>query len=123
MAEVEKMVSIATHASDCPEKAAMPFVMANAALSMDVEATVVLQGAGVFLALKGFADKLVHAGGFPPLKKLIDDFLELGGELKVCGPCIKERAMDESDLIEGSTTIAGAEVVIKTLEANAVLTY
>ena len=52
---IEKNLYIATCAGDSPEKAAMPFVMANAALAMDVQATVCLQGNGVYLAQKGYA--------------------------------------------------------------------
>ena len=42
--QTEKILYIGTNAGDDPEKAAMPFVMANAALAMDIEATVCLQG-------------------------------------------------------------------------------
>jgi predicted peroxiredoxin len=51
----EKIMYFCTHASGNPEKAAMPFVMANAALAMDVKAIVVLQGEGVYLAKRGYA--------------------------------------------------------------------
>ncbi len=40
----EKMVFIVTHAGEDPERATFPLLMANAALSMDIEAVVVLQG-------------------------------------------------------------------------------
>jgi predicted peroxiredoxin len=64
----EKIMYICTHASDNAEKAHLPFVMANAALVMDVQAMVVLQGEGVYLAQKGYIDHMVSGGGFPPLK-------------------------------------------------------
>ncbi len=51
--EAEKMVVIATHGADDPERATLPFVAANGALAMDVRATVILQGRAVMLALKG----------------------------------------------------------------------
>jgi hypothetical protein len=43
----EKIVLIATHAGEDPERATFPLLVANAAQSMDVEAVVVLQGIGV----------------------------------------------------------------------------
>jgi predicted peroxiredoxin len=49
----EKIVVFATHGPEDPERASLPFVCANAALAMDVQATIVLQGAGVLLAKKG----------------------------------------------------------------------
>ena len=56
--EHEKIVLIATHAGEDPERATFPLMLANAAQAMDVEAVVVLQGNGVYLAQKGYADCL-----------------------------------------------------------------
>lgn len=119
----EKIICICTHADDDPEKAAMPFVMANAALAMDVKALVALQGNGVYLARKGYVDNMLPPGGFSPLKKLIGDFLELGGELRVCVPCIKSRNILESDLIEGAATTAAGVLITESLKADVVYNY
>ena len=119
----EKVLYIGTCAAENSEKAHMPFVMANAALSMDVKATIVLQGAGVYLAKKGYADTMPPGGGFPPLKKLLEDFLQFGGKLKVCGPCIKERHIEESDLVEGTEVTAAGALNIEAMESKAVFTY
>ena len=122
--QTEKILYFCTKAGDDPEKAAMPFVMANAALAMDIEATVCLQGNGVYLAHKGYTDKMLPPGGFPPLKKLISDFVELGGKLLVCVPCIKERNIDEAtDLIEGAQTTAAGALNVEATESKAVLVY
>ena len=45
-------------AGEEPERATFPFVMANAAQAMDVEAAVILQGNGVYLAKKGYVDDI-----------------------------------------------------------------
>jgi uncharacterized protein len=119
----EKILYIATHANDDPEKAHLPFVLGNAALAMDIHATVVLQSNGVYLARKGFVDHMVSGGGFPPIKKLMADFVELGGKITVCKPCIAERKIDESDLIEGAETTAGGAVNIAAIEADAVFVF
>jgi uncharacterized protein involved in oxidation of intracellular sulfur len=121
--KAEKILYIDTCAGDNPEKASMPFVMACAALAMDIKATVVLQGNGVYLAQKGYVDKMLPGGGFPPMKELLASFLELGGELKVCVPCIKERHIDESELVEGSQTTAAGALNIEAIEADAVMVY
>ncbi|MCK5635151.1 MAG: DsrE family protein, partial [Anaerolineales bacterium] len=93
----EKILYTGSCAGEDPEKASMPFVMANAALAMDVKATVVLMGHAVYLAQKGYVDTVLPGGGFPPLKELVANFLELGGQLKVCIPCIRGRDISESD--------------------------
>ena len=122
MEEKQGVVIIATHGGDDPERATFPFVMGNASIAMDENATVVLQGSAVFLAKKGFAEH-IHASGFDPLKKLMDSFLDLGGKIFVCAPCIKERNMEESDLLEQSQIIAGGTVINECCNAKAVLSY
>jgi predicted peroxiredoxin len=120
----EKILYIATHAGENPEKAAMPFVMANAALAMDIQATVVLQGNGVYLARKGYTENMLPPGGFPPLTKLVSEFIELGGKLLVCVPCIKERKIDEkTDLIEGAQMTAAGALNVEATESKAVFVY
>ncbi len=80
MDEQEKIVLIATHAGEDPERATFPFMLANAAQAMGVEAVVVLQGNGVYLAKKGYADDITFPG-LTPLKNLIPSYVENGGKL------------------------------------------
>jgi uncharacterized protein involved in oxidation of intracellular sulfur len=122
MAEAEKMVYIVTHAGEDPERATFPFMLASAAQAMEVEAVVALQGVSVFLAKKGYLDN-VAAAGLPPLKDLVARFFEAGGKLLICTPCIKERNIEESDLIEGAELIAAARLNQEILSANATLVY
>jgi predicted peroxiredoxin len=82
MADAEKLVFITTHAGEDPERAIFPFLLANAAQAMDVEAVVVLQGNGVYLAQKGYADNISFPG-LTPLKKLIDDYVGNGGKVLI----------------------------------------
>lgn len=122
MAEQEKIVYISTNGAENPEKASLPFVLANAAMVMEVETLVVLQGPAVFLAKKGCLEH-VHAAGFAPLKELVEAFFEQGGKLGVCVPCIQERKIDEADLIENAELIAGGALTEELLSANATLVY
>ncbi|MBW1980889.1 MAG: DsrE family protein [Deltaproteobacteria bacterium] len=122
MAEKEKIIYIVTHAGEDPERATLPFVLANAAQVMDVEAVVVLQGTGVLLATNHCMEH-VFAAGLPPLKQLVDSYREAGGRLLVCTPCIKERQIDEADLIEGAVPTASGVLTQEILTANATLVY
>lgn len=118
----EKIVYIVTHAGDDPERASLPFVLANAAQAMDVEAVVVLQGPAVFLATHGCLQH-VFAAGLPPLKDLVQNYVDAGGKILVCGPCIKERRIEESELIPGAQVTAAGALTQHILEANATLVY
>lgn len=66
------------------------------------------QATGMMLAQKGVADH-VFASGFPPLKELVDAYIEAGGELFLCGPCVSSRKLDtEIDFIKGSKEVNAA---------------
>jgi predicted peroxiredoxin len=119
----EKILYMCTCGEDRSEIAHTPFVLGNAALAMDIQATIVLQGDGVHIAVPGYVDDMPPGGGFPPMKKLLADFLELGGHLWVCGPCIKSRNIAEADLIEGSEVTAAGSVNLAAMEADAVFVY
>lgn len=121
--QVEKILYIGTCAGENPEKAAMPFVMANAAMAMDIQATVCLQGNGVYLAYKGYTEKMARPGGFPPVGELLKQFLDLGGNLLVCVPCIKERNIEESELVDGAQTTAAGVLNVEATESKAVFVY
>ncbi len=121
-AHVEKIVVIATHGGEDPERASLPFVLANAALAMDTNAVVILQGTAVTLAKKGCYEH-VFAAGLPSLKDLVDSFIELGGTILICSPCIQERQITPDMLVETVKPIKAARVVMELLDADVTLTY
>ncbi len=122
MEKKEKIVYILTYGAEDPERATFPFTLAAGALTMDVDTTIVLQGSAVFLAKKGFIEH-VSACGMNPLKDLLSSFLEMGGKILVCQPCINERKIKPEDLIEGARSTGAAEVTKEILEAQATLVY
>jgi uncharacterized protein involved in oxidation of intracellular sulfur len=119
---MEKLLIISTHAEDNAEKATLPFVVAVAALASEMRPVIALQSMGVYLATKGYA-KLVHESSFPPLEDLLKSFMEGGGRLIVCSPCMKKRGIEPSDLIEGAVVVNAPTLVKEIGEAKAVLTY
>jgi len=64
----------------------------------------------VRLAVKGYSDD-IHEEGFAPLKQLMDNYIAGGGQIFVCSPCFKKRALDESQLIDGALIVGGAKLV------------
>ena len=123
MADQERLVIMVTHGPESPELATIPFVMACAALASDVEVVMGFQGNAVLLVREGEADHVL-ASGFPPLKKLLADFVELGGKLLVCGPCVKSRELEAaSDLVDGAEVVAAGRFVAEITSATNCLTY
>ncbi len=75
------------------------------------------------LVRKGCAEH-VFAAGFPPLKELMDAYVEAGGKLLVCGPCVQSRRLNaETDFIENATVINAATFVKEITEATNALVY
>jgi uncharacterized protein involved in oxidation of intracellular sulfur len=122
MADKEKLVFMVLHGPAEAEHATIPFVMADAALASDVDVVIGLQGDGVELGRLGGAAG-VEAMGFPPLEKLVCDFLALGGQLLVCKPCLKSREIAEPDLVEGAEVVAAGRFIAEITSATNSLVY
>jgi predicted peroxiredoxin len=119
----EKLILMCTHGPEDPERATIPFVMATAAQASDVDVVIGLQVDGVLLAKKGVAETIA-APAFPPLKELLDIYLESGGKLLVCGPCVKSRQINpETDFVTGATVVNAATFVKEVSEATNALVY
>ena len=118
----KKMVLVGTHAGEDPDRATIPFVMANAALASETDAVVILQSIGVMLAVKDQA-KFIHAEGFLPLQDLMNSYMGMGGKILVCAPCLKARNITEADLIPGAKIIAAATVIVESTSADSTLVY
>src|SRR5215813_6742209 len=105
-----KLVISLTHAKDNSDKATVAFVIANTALVSGQETAIFLSVEGVRLSQQGYADD-IHEEGFKPLKELIDNFVDNGGQLWVCSPCFKKRALAEDKLVKNATIVGGAKLV------------
>jgi predicted peroxiredoxin len=118
----EKLVFMVLHGPNEPEHATIPFVMACAALASDVDVVIGLQAGGVELGRVGGVDE-VEAPGFPPLKKLVADFRELGGHMLVCGPCVNSRGITPDQLIDGAEIVAAGRFIAEITSATNSLVY
>jgi predicted peroxiredoxin len=123
MSTSEKLVIIVTHGPEEPELATLPFVVAVSALVSDVGACLVFQADGVNLLRKGGTDG-VQAPSFPPLAELYASFVELGGQILACSPCLLGRSLEAPDDLEpGVEVIGAARLVTEITAATATLTY
>ena len=95
------------------ERATLAFIIANAALTAGQDSIVLLTIDGVWFATRGYADGL-QAEGFGPIGELIESFIGNGGQVWVCGVCVKPRNIAPDDLIEGAQ-IVGAAVAIEAM--------
>lgn len=105
-----RFIAQATHGLDDPERATLPFIVANVAASADQDAIVLLTIEGVWLATKGYADE-IHHPGMQPLREAIASLLANGGQIWACGACTKPRGITDEHLIEGARIISAVEFV------------
>ena len=107
---MSRFMAHATQGRDDPERATLPFIVANVAASADQEAIVLLTIEGVWLATKGYAED-IHHEGMQPLREVLDSLLANGGQVWACGACTKPRGITDDDLIEGARIISAVEFV------------
>ena len=118
----KKMFIMVTNGPENPELATLPFVMATAAQASDVDVVMGFQGNGAMITVKCVTNH-VYAQGFPKLTDLVDAYLEAGGKMYVCGPCVGSRQIEQEELHEGATIVGGAAFVSESLEADQALIY
>jgi len=117
-----RLVIVATHGLDDPERATIPLVMGNAALAMDAKVTLVLQSMGVTIATRGTVEH-ISAVGFDPVAKLLASFFEFGGHVLVCIPCLESRKISVDELVPGALPVKAGRVVQEILDADSVVNY
>ena len=84
-----------------PDRVAVAYLTAGAALDQGKEVVMWLSSDGVRLALGGYTDR-IRTEMDPPGERLHAQFAEKGGRFYVCPICFKERSLDASDLVENA---------------------
>ena len=118
--ETQKLVYIMHDGGDKAEKVLTGFAVANIGLSMENDVTIILMGEATRLAYKGYGET-VHSLDRLPMDKLMRDFIDLGGKILICLPCIKSRKVDPSMLVEGVEPTTGTVVNDAIVEADKVI--
>lgn len=99
-----------THGKEEAERAILPFIVGNVAVTAEQQATIFLTADGVWLATKGYAEQ-VTKDGFTPLREIMDSFIANGGKIWACGACTKPRGINDADLIDGAKIVTAANLV------------
>ena len=81
-----------------------------------------LQGPAIYLAMPGMIPHVPDTNT-SSLKQMLEVFVEAGGRLLVCIPCMEERNLKATDLIEQAVPTSGSALTEEILSAKAILTY
>ncbi|MEW5995869.1 MAG: DsrE family protein, partial [Candidatus Zixiibacteriota bacterium] len=63
------------------------------------------------LIAKESCQEHVFLAGLNPLEKLVDTFVEQGGKIRICTPCVKERQISEDMLVETVKPVTSGRAV------------
>ena len=117
-----KLLIHASRGAEDPERATLPFIIANNAAIAGQETVVMLTIEGVRLATEGGADPVQHEG-LPPLRDVMQELVANGGQVWACQSCTKPRGIGEEDLIDGARIAAAMQVVEFLSQGAASMTF
>jgi predicted peroxiredoxin len=123
---VSKLLYVHTGGVNTPERSATPIYLATTAACMDVEVGIYFTVNGPQLLRKGVAEELIvpkFDGKGSPLRRFIDQALDLGVKFYVCQPSLDLHGLNREDLIDGVQMIGGAAFNDMALEADQVICF
>jgi len=116
------MLYVQTSGVNTPERLYSPFVLAQTAKAMGMDAKIYFLGMGVTVVKKGEAEK-IQMGSFPTLKEIMDQTIKAGVELLVCGQSTQLLNMQRGDFIPEAKIVGAATLNGLVLEVDATQWY
>ena len=118
----KSLLVIGTHGDENVEKATMTFACAGASSALGIKTKVFLTGNGVKLAQKGFAEKLKQVEGMASVKQMMDAFVQGGGRIQVCIPCLETRGIDKKQFMDGVEFVNLMDFAAEAVDVDRVIT-
>jgi predicted peroxiredoxin len=123
---MSKIVYVHTGGVNTPERSATPIYLATTAAAMDVEVGIYFTVNGPTLLKKGVPETLIvpkYDGQGAPLRRFIDQALDMGVKFYVCQPSLDLHGLHKEDLIDEVEMIGGAAFNDMALEADQVICF
>ncbi|MBY8996094.1 MAG: DsrE family protein [Candidatus Thorarchaeota archaeon] len=108
--------------SDDPERQYSPFVLAQSAKAMDIDAKVYFLGQGLRILKDGEAEK-IKVGNFPNLQEMIKKTIEMGIPVYVCEASKQMLGWDKVELDPDLKIVGAATLNDLVLEADATMWF
>ncbi len=106
--QARDLVVVITHGID-HELSSAGLIIALGGMTAGLKVSIFLTSSGVDIVRRGAAD-MTHVKPLEPLANMLHDFMNRGGTLWACTPCVKSRGYTQEDLLEG-VVIAGSSVM------------
>jgi predicted peroxiredoxin len=100
----------------------MALALAQSALKDGYPSVVFLNVAAPVFATKNLGDEVKFAD-FPPVKKMLAEFMAAGGRVFVCGHCAHVVNLKQEDMMDGAKTVAHGELLAAMLPGTLVFSY
>jgi copper chaperone CopZ/predicted peroxiredoxin len=100
----------------------MALALAQSAIKDGRTAAVFLNVESPVFAAKDLGADLKCAD-FPPVKKMLADFVAMGGHVLVCGHCAHIVKLEQRDMIDGAKVLAHGELFAATTPGTVVFSY
>ena len=100
----------------------MALGLAQSAIKDGRPAVVFLNVEAPVFAAKDLGDDVKYAD-FPPVKKMLADFVAMGGRVLVCGHCAHVVKLEQRDMIDGAKVLAHGELFAAMPPGTVVFSY
>ncbi|RAX41083.1 DsrE family protein [Rhizobium tropici] len=117
MAETNKKLVILITKGIESELSSVAFTIANGAITAGLDVSMFLTSTGIDL-LRKRGQTMTQVAPLDPLAKLIDDFMQRGGAVWACTPCVTSRGYEQADLMDG-VIITGASLMHAAIKEGA----
>ena len=122
MGDKQKMLYVVSSGTDRAEQLYAPFVLAQTAVAMGMEATVYFVVKGVMAVKKGEAEK-IQMGSFPKLSEVMQGAIKAGVKVMVCEQSCALLGIPKGSFEDFAKIVGAATLNDMTLDANGVLCF
>jgi len=119
---MSNLLYVQTTGIDTPERLYSPFILAQTAKAMGIDATVYFLGTGITVLKKGNAEK-IKIGQFPSLKEVMDEAAKAGVKLMVCEQSCQLINLDKGDFIPEAEIVGAATLNDLVLDADGTMWF
>ena len=118
----KNLLYIQTSNIDTPERLYSPFILAQTAKAMGIDATIYFLGMGITVLKKGAAEK-IQLGSFPNIKEILDQTTAAGVKIMVCEASCQLIGLDRGDFIPEADIVGAATLNDLVLEADGTMWF
>ena len=119
---MSNLLYVQTSGIDTPERLYSPFILAQTAKAMGIDATVYFLGTGITVLKKGNAEK-IKIGEFPSLKDVMDQSVKAGVKLMVCEQSCQLINLDKGDFVPNAEIVGAATLNDLVLDADGTMWF